>query len=125
MTNKSQLKTLGVAALVVAMLIGVGASAAAQEVSGLEITAYKSKAVQCFALARAQRLGSVTLGKYLNRIGDAAGTAGAVYVLGYAEGTIDAFASANAGRLGSYGEARVAAAEHFYESLGCSINEKI
>lgn len=125
-THKSCLKWVGAALLTLATLVGVGISGAVQaQPVDLSVTQEVKKSIACFSLARAQNLGEEVLTTYLRRIGEASGTAGAVYHLGHMEGTLDAYGYANASKFKNAGFARLDAAKHLYKLLGCTINVEI
>ena len=127
MTNTKAQKWGIVAIVLVALAASFGVVKAVQAQSvPLSITAEVKKAVTCFSLARSQGLGTEVTGVYLNRVGKAKGTYGAVYQLGYIEGSLDAYGFANSSKFGnSMGLARIDAAKNLYKLLGCTINEKI
>lgn len=115
-THKSWVGIVGATIILVAAIMTLSVSTAvnAAPARGLDLTPEAHKAVACFAYARAQELPWRVQQVYLKRIGKAAGTAGAVYHLGYIEGIIAA-----------HGTNRVVAAKHFYKLMGCTINESI
>lgn len=125
-THKSWIKLVGTALLVIATFVGVSISSiAVAAVVDMQITQEVKKSVQCFSYSRAMDLRQEVQRVYLRRIGEASGTAGAVYTLGYTEGLLAGLASSNAKVLGSYEAAKVHAAEYMYKLHGCTINESI
>ena len=126
MTNTKSQKFFIVGVLFLALAIGASFSGAAQaSTSDMQISATAKQSVQCFALARAQRLNVDILELYIKRIGKASGTAGAVFWLGYTEGTLDAYGYAHASKFPSAQAARLDAATQLYKLMGCTINVKI
>lgn len=125
-THKSWLKWIGGTLAVLSLAVSVSFSAATQaEVVDMQITEQVRKAVQCFSYARALDKSVEIQGVYIQRIGKANGTAGAVYHLGYTEGLLAGLASSNAQVLGSYAAAKLHAADYLYNFHGCTINESI
>ena len=126
-THRTWLTRIGVAILLVtaAITASVTSASSPQNVRALQLRPSHKKAVQCFTLARAAGMDTDVLTLYIQRIGEASGTAGGVYTLGYTEGTLDAWGAANSSRLGGYKKARLHAAKHLYKMTGCTINESI
>ena len=124
-TDKSVRKYIITTLLVVAGIMGLSVHSAANAVD-LQITQEVKKSVACFSFARAQRLPTSTLDVFIKRIGKHNGDAGAVYWLGYSEGSIDAYGFSNSSKFGNSMElARIDAATNLYKMLGCTINVKI
>lgn len=125
-THKSWLKWIGGTIVALSVATGISFSAATQAaVVDMEITEQVRKSVQCFSYARALDKSIEIQNVYLSRIGEANGTAGAVYHLGYTEGLLAGLASSNAQVLGSYAAAKLHAADYMYKFHGCTINESI
>ena len=126
-THKDLTNLVGAALLAVAAFIGVALSGVVQaQPVDLQITPEVKKSVACFSFARAQRLPTSTLDVFIKRIGKHSGDAGAVYWLGYSEGSLDAYGFSNSSKFGNSMElARIDAATNLYKLLGCTINVKI
>lgn len=125
-THTTWLTRIGVVILICTAAITASFSAAsnAQDFDA-QISPQVDKAVTCFVYARDKGASEEIQGVYLQRIGKASGTAGAVWRLGYVTGLVDGLASANAKQLGGFEAAKVHAADYMYKLIGCTINESI
>jgi hypothetical protein len=126
LTHTGWLKVIGGTIATLSIATALSFSVASQAaVVDMQITEAVRKSVQCFSYSRAMDLRHEVQVVYLKRIGEASGTAGAVYHLGYTEGLLAGLASSNAEVLGSYAAAKIHAAEYMYKLHGCTINESI
>ena len=107
--------------IALAVALSVSASFAVRaEPLGDEAVASAFKSAKCFIFGRAMGLDHKELKVYVDRVGKLASNPNVIYSMGYQEGALDVYGSLNAKSFGSFNAAKMQAATHFYNALGCT-----